>query len=261
VLGCATIFRKSKRKYVQIWAESLRRFNPDLRIVLLADGPIDREVAAIARREEVEVFGGSDREDANPILTRNRRYLAWLRVHQEVTEAICLDVFDVVCQGDLAGIDLSRGMWMTQENITVGACPFNRDWVSRSFGSGWLTRLAETPVICGGAFGGVRSELMLYLHGYEEDLLARSGEDVTGLDQSYLNVWAALDGGGVATVLPYRNHQCVHMGYAPVSEFACDAEGIWMEGRSTRPLLLHQWNRRQHAAIERYLRETYPYDA
>ena len=259
VLGYVELQRKSKRKYVQIWAESLRRFNPDLRIVLMLSGG-DFSLEALCDTYRIEIFPiTGDRHPAGPNVARNLYYRAWLLHNVAVTEAICLDVFDVACQGSLDGIDLSRGMWMTQENVLVRDCPFNRAWVARGFGPGWLKTLEDTPVIFCGAFGGIRSELMRYLETYAEELAERQGDDVVGFDQSSLNVWASLDEDATSLVLPYRNTQCVHMGYAPASDFSCDAEGIWMEGRTVKPLLLHQWNRTQHAPMERYLRETYPF--
>jgi len=261
VLGAVDLRRQSKRKYVQIWAESLRRFNPSMRIVVFETCSSDEaSLATILKPADIETVRLAPRLSPMPIaLTRNLSYRDWLRRHLEVTEAICLDMFDVVCQGDLAGIDLSRGMWMTQENVVVGDCPFNRAWIAHGYGMEWLETLEDTPVICCGAFGGIRSELMLYLETYAEELAVRQADDVAGFDQSSLNVWASRDEDATSLVLPYRNTQCVHMGYAPASDFSCDAEGIWMEGRTVKPLLLHQWNRTQHAPMERYLRETYPF--
>lgn len=150
-------------------------------------------------------------------------YLMWLDRNPVPYAALC-DTLDVVVQRPLPLPAAEPGLIVAEEHKIIGACPYNAAWVSPEFHA--------RPVICCGVILGSRDALLAYLEVY-----AKTVADWRGYDTSVLTAYAYRGG---ATILPYANDVCMHLGYAPPDRVRWHG-AVQVEGRT--PAIVHQYNR------------------
>jgi hypothetical protein len=181
---------------------------------------------------------------SHPVIHRFSLYRDLIGGLGNRTRVLLTDVADVIFQGNPFGFSVEAPLVGALEDasMTIGSCPWNKDWIGAHFGRAMLERLAAHPISCVGTILGDRAGLTDYLTQF--CLLAGSlpVDGIYGLDTAIHNVLihhrtiagtAVLENGWpIATVQ--------HMPEPSIG--IVDKAIALSDGR--RPLLVHQYNRR-----------------
>jgi hypothetical protein len=154
------------------------------------------------------------------------------------------DVADVIFQGDPFAFSVKSPVVCVLEDasMSIGTCPWNREWMATHFGQNMLKRLSAHRISCVGTLLGGRAGLIDYLTQF--CLLAGSlpVDGVYGLDTAIHNVLlhhrtvagtTALENGWPIATVQHMSEPSIGVE---------DGGIVLADGRS--PLVVHQYNRR-----------------
>ena len=181
---------------------------------------------------------------SHPVIHRFKLYRDLVESVDDGTRILLTDVFDVVFQGNPFEFSPAGPVVAVLEDATttIGACPWNSDWMRTHFGPRMLERLADHQTSCAGTLLGDRAGLIDYLTQF--CLLAGTlpVDGVYGLDmaihgvlihhQTVAGTMLLEHGWPIATVQPM-----------PESSIGVvNGKIVLSDGRC--PLVVHQYNRR-----------------
>jgi len=241
ILGGVEHRKSHQLEKMQTCLSSLRRHNPTAKIVIFNRSPKDEALAALLLKywaQSVDVTAW-DVAEWGPLTSRMLYYDRWVHT-QDISEPILMiDLFDVVAQGNLDTLFVGDKLVVAQENKLLGECPYNATWLRESFGIGTTEPMLAQSVICCGVMAGKVPAVQAYCRWFVR-MLETQTRTKWPLDQSALNIYVYRVGADVE-LLPYRNTQMMHVGYA-------DPETLTWTGTAgtvsqMEPLLLHQYNR------------------
>jgi len=136
-------------------------------------------------------------------------YRKFLLVNNYMADRIMLtDMRDVVFldEPNLQYYDDGLHVFLEDESMTIGRCPFNSDWIMKTHGANLFPFFADKPISCAGITIGDRDSMLIYLTQMA-DRLSGLPEN---LDQGFHNgyVWKNIspkmhihkNGNGVCTM-------------------------------------------------------------
>jgi hypothetical protein len=127
--------------------------------------------------------------------------------------------------------------------MTIGTCPWNRDWMAASFAPGVAAALFDREISCIGTLLGDRDGLAGYLNLFRFLSTTLPVPPRYGLDQAIHNV--ILHFGLIADMAAVENGWPVAtIQHIPVSAVGMDTAGIIRLADGRAPVIVHQYNRR-----------------
>lgn len=181
---------------------------------------------------------------SHPVIHRFGLYRDLVARLDGETRVLLTDVSDVIFQGNPFGMSVTAPLVGVLEDasMSIGACPWNSNWIRTHFGARMLDRLSNHRISCVGTILGDQGGIMGYLTQF--CLLAGSlpVDGIYGLDTAIHNVLidhqatpetAVLENGWpIATVQ--------HMAESAIG--VANGKILLSDGRA--PLMVHQYNRR-----------------
>lgn len=201
------------------------------------------EITALLKQQNID-WSAMTTGAAHPVIHRFGLYRDLIEGLGDGTRVLLTDVADVIFQGNPFAFSAEAPLVGVLEDasMTLGACPWNKDWISRHFGNDMLERLAERRISCIGTILGNRAGLIDYLTQF--CLLAGSlpVDGVYGLDTAIHNVLVhhqtisgtrVLENGWPIATVQHMPEPSIRV---------VDKAIVLADGR--RPLMVHQYNRR-----------------
>jgi hypothetical protein len=156
-----------------------------------------------------------------------------------------VDVGDVVFQGNPFAFSAPGGLIAFLEDgaMTIGECPWNRDWVRINFGHAMLDSLATRTISCCGTILGSCSKLREYLAQFCVLAGTLSVPPKIGVDQAIHNIILhhAMISGATLVSNGWPVSTVQHMAKDAIG-VAADGAIVLADGRV--PAVVHQYNRR-----------------
>jgi hypothetical protein len=169
-----------------------------------------------------------------------------------------VDVGDVVFQGDpfAFSVDGEWAAFLEDTSMTIGACPWNREWMLVNFGHAMLATLTDRTISCCGTIAGRCAKLREYLAQFCVLAGTVPIAPKIGLDQAIHNILiyhGMVPGGSlISNGWPVATVQ--HM---PEDSIGVTSDGTITLADGRIPAVVHQYNRRANmisAVMERYRR-------
>jgi hypothetical protein len=201
------------------------------------------EIAALLAEQRID-WSPMTTGASHPVIHRFGLYRDLIEGVDDETRVLLTDVSDVIFQGNPFGFSHTESLVGVLEDLsmTIGACPWNSEWVRIHFGVKMLERLADLRISCIGTIFGNRAGLLDYLTQF--CLLAGSlpVEGIYGLDTAVHNVLihhrtvsgtAVLENGWPIATIQHMAEESIGI---------VDGKIMLRDGQC--PLVVHQYNRR-----------------
>ncbi|PQJ34577.1 hypothetical protein BSZ35_08175 [Salinibacter sp. 10B] len=182
-------------------------------------------------------------------------FFSYLKRHPGYDTVLLTDVRDVVFQDNpfSASVDDALHVFEEYGGTLLGNQINNAKWIDNLYGADALEELAAFPIICCGVTLGSTSAMVEYLRLMCHDIVTRySG---WGTDQGIHNYLVRKERLQNVTVHPFGNGAAMHVGIAPRSAIATDAEARVLTEDGTVCPIIHQYDR--HEDLRRSLPSLY----
>ncbi|GAB3637405.1 hypothetical protein GCM10027422_29950 [Hymenobacter arcticus] len=178
---------------------------------------------------------------------RHFLYLDYLLKHEGEFEKVLLtDVRDVVFQRDPFDFNMENALYVAMESRTrkTADCQYNSAWIKNGYGEEVMLEMAPHIISCAGTTLGPTHRVKTYLEALLREIMTlRDAYDCA--DQAVHN--RLLQQGKLEPVIRLYNEDSPVLTVGAEPNFVLDAEGFVLDGKGTRPTIVHQYDR--HPAL------------
>jgi len=153
------------------FVRSFREFNKEDDIYLITNVSLPRDIIPILKRYNVSTLSSSfntiNKTGFNLNVHRFYKYLDFITENKDHYKKVLItDVTDVVFQSDPFAIEHKKEFIIFAEEYegeSIKDNPFNRRWVSITFGQEGLEEIGDFPIVCAGTTIGSIRNIIIYL--------------------------------------------------------------------------------------------------
>jgi hypothetical protein len=174
---------------------------------------------------------------------RHFLYLDYILKHEEQFSKVLLtDVRDVVFQRDPFDFDMDNALYVAMESRSrkIADCQYNSAWIRNGYGKDVMLEMAPHIISCAGTTIGPMVRVKAYLEILLQEIMTLR-DAYNCADQAVHN--RLLQQGRIAPVIQLYNEDSPILTIGAEPDFTLDAAGFVLDGKGTRPAIVHQYDR------------------